>query len=218
MSLPMPEGPGRALACAQNHLNRPGSERALERPGQARVFSALLRGRLVPEQLAGGVNGKVPPAPLSQAAGPASGRGEARGPDEKEVLEIEDDQDLRELVELLLSSAGYRVVSARDGREAMELVARHMPSVILLDMRMPRMNGWQFSRAFHDAYRAAAPIVVVTAARDARQSAQEVGAEAFIGKPFNLDEVLEAVEQARRAGLSSGGEPAAPPPASPRHS
>ena len=58
------------------------------------------------------------------------------------VLVVEDDPDLLALEEAILTEAGYRVAVAADGVEALERVEREMPGLILLDMRMPRMNGW----------------------------------------------------------------------------
>ena len=85
------------------------------------------------------------------------------------VLVVEDDPDLAALVQMILADAGYEVASAGDGLAALARVAERMPGVILLDMRMPIMNGWEFAREYQTRYgRGAAPIVVVTAAEDAR--------------------------------------------------
>jgi CheY-like chemotaxis protein len=70
-----------------------------------------------------------------------------------------------------------------------------MPGLILLDMRMPVMNGWEFAREYRARHGRAAPIVVVTAAEDARARAQEIGADAWLEKPFDLDDVVRMVAQ-----------------------
>jgi CheY-like chemotaxis protein len=119
---------------------------------------------------------------------------------DKTVLVVEDDADLRELMVLLLEGAGYRVMTARDGQVALERVDERMPSVILLDMKMPGMNGWQFAEIFRARYGHAAPLIVVTAAEDARRTAEEVGADDHLGKPFELDDVLSLVERYARQG------------------
>jgi CheY-like chemotaxis protein len=116
----------------------------------------------------------------------------------KPVLVVDDDDDLRELMVLLLSGAGRPVITAREGREALQRIAEQMPTVILLDMKMPGMNGWQFAKAFREQYGTAAPIIVVTAAEDAQRTAQEVGADAWLGKPFELDDVLRLVNKHAR--------------------
>ncbi len=109
------------------------------------------------------------------------------------VLVVEDDPDLLALVEIILSDAGYAVAVASDGAQALSLVKERMPSVILLDMRMPVMNGWEFAREYRARHGRATPIVVVTAAEDARARAQEIGADAWLEKPFDLDEVVRMV-------------------------
>jgi CheY-like chemotaxis protein len=111
------------------------------------------------------------------------------------VLVVEDDPALRDVVELALIDAGFRVVTATDGRAALDRVAQELPGLILLDMKMPVMNGWEFARVFRARYNRRAPIVVLTAAQDARRRAEEVGAEGFLGKPFDLEELIETVER-----------------------
>jgi DNA-binding response OmpR family regulator len=123
------------------------------------------------------------------------------------VLIVEDDPDLLVLEEAILAEAGYRVASAADGLEALAQVEREMPGLILLDMRMPRMNGWEFAREFRARHGNGCPIAVVTAAENARLRAQEIQADAWLEKPFDLEDVLALV--ARHLG------PPAPPPAAP---
>ena len=111
------------------------------------------------------------------------------------ILVVEDDVDLRELESELLRSAGYRVSEAGNGLEALAQLAADMPRVILLDMLMPGMDGWEFARRFHEQYAGAAPIIVVTAAEHAGARAAEVRAAAVIAKPFKLSLMLLAVER-----------------------
>ncbi len=116
------------------------------------------------------------------------------------VLVVEDDQDLSALLELVLADAGYGVRVAGDGRAALRCVEEAMPGVILLDMRMPVMNGWEFAREFRARYGRACPVVVVTAAENARLRAEEIGADGWLAKPFDLDAVLEMVERQLHGG------------------
>jgi CheY-like chemotaxis protein len=114
----------------------------------------------------------------------------------KTILVADDDQDLLNLVALLLTGEGYEVKTASDGREALAVVERQMPDLILLDMKMPVMNGWEFAAKYHATYSSTpAPIVVLTAAADARKAADEVGAASFVGKPFDLDTLIRAVKR-----------------------
>jgi CheY-like chemotaxis protein len=109
------------------------------------------------------------------------------------VLVVEDDPDLREITALMLDHAGYPVQTAENGRAALSAVAEGMPALILLDMRMPGMDGWTFAQQFRDQYGRAAPIVVMTAAQDSRLRADEIGAEGYLAKPFDMDVLLATV-------------------------
>jgi CheY-like chemotaxis protein len=110
------------------------------------------------------------------------------------VLVVEDDPSIRELVVLALGDEGHEVDEAPDGRTALEVVARRQPDVIVLDMKMPGMDGWQFARTYRERYGARTPIIVFTAATDAAARAAEVGAEAVVAKPFDLEALIERVE------------------------
>lgn len=121
----------------------------------------------------------------------------------RSVLVVEDDPDLLALVEMLLADAGHRVRTAPEGRAALARVEEELPGLILLDMRMPGMNGWDFARELRARHGSPCPIVVVTAAEDARRSAEAIGADGFIAKPFDIDEVLAVV--ARFLGSGSDG-------------
>jgi len=126
---------------------------------------------------------------------------ETRG--RKLVLVVEDDPDILELLRLVLEGEGYAVTTAENGREGLDAVARARPDLILLDMKMPVMDGWAFAREYHARHDGESPIVVVTAADDARKRAREVDAADWVAKPMELDELLAVV--ARHAGA-----PAAP--------
>jgi CheY-like chemotaxis protein len=111
------------------------------------------------------------------------------------ILLIEDEPDIRELIVFLLSSKGYEVLAASDGHEALEMLSRSRPALILLDMKMPGMDGWTFVQSYRKSSPDPAPIVVVTAAEDARKRAEEVGALGAIGKPFDLDDLVATVQR-----------------------
>lgn len=119
------------------------------------------------------------------------------------VLVVEDDEDLRDLVGGVLEREGFNVVLASDGLAALDRMAGGAPpGVILLDMRMPRMDGWAFARAFRERYGGETPIVVMTAAASAPRRAAEVGAADCLAKPFNIEDLLAVVRRfvaARRA-------------------
>ena len=124
----------------------------------------------------------------------------------RSVLVVEDDPDLLALLEMILQDAGYAVRTAAEGEAALARVAEEMPGMILLDMRMPGMNGWDFAREFRARHGHACPIVVVTAAENARARAEEIGAEGWLSKPFELEDVLGTVER----HLAASAPPASP--------
>jgi CheY-like chemotaxis protein len=118
------------------------------------------------------------------------------------VLVVDDDTSILDTVSSILAGEGYDVVSASSGQEALDAVTRKRPLLILLDMRMPVMDGWAVARALR-GQGISVPIIVMTAAESAQRWADEVGAEGYLAKPFGLDELLATVERYR----GSGGRP-----------
>jgi DNA-binding response OmpR family regulator len=121
------------------------------------------------------------------------------GPDRggSPILVIEDDVSILEMLIQILHAEGYPVVGANNGLEGLAQVDRRAPSLILLDMRMPRMDGWEFAAALR-ARGVASPVVVMTAADDAKRWADEVGADGYVVKPFEVVELLASIEKHRR--------------------
>jgi CheY-like chemotaxis protein len=118
---------------------------------------------------------------------------------------VEDHDDTREMVELILRLGGYTVCSARDGLEALELTEREMPCLILLDVTMPVMDGITFARRMRssrDAEVAATPIVLLTALSSTDEAVAHTGAVSVIEKPIAIDRVLAEVE--RHCGAPNG--------------
>lgn len=118
---------------------------------------------------------------------------------DRRVLVVDDEADIRATVSAMLETEGYRVAEAINGAEALVSVETDPPDVILLDMRMPILDGWGFAaemrRRNHHI-----PIVVMTAARDAARWAGDVEAVAFVAKPFGYDDLIGAVDEAGNAG------------------
>ncbi|MBI2953688.1 MAG: response regulator transcription factor [Chloroflexi bacterium] len=111
---------------------------------------------------------------------------------DKLIMVVEDETDLRGFVEAVLGAEGYQVVGAGDGYEAIQEVAQHKPALILLDMRLPKMDGWQFAKELRARFNGSIPVVVMTAL-NARQIAREIGAKAYLQKPFDIDDLLKVV-------------------------
>jgi CheY-like chemotaxis protein len=109
------------------------------------------------------------------------------------VLVVDDDEDVVELLRFLLESNGYRATVAMNGREALEAVVSGLPDLILLDLKMPIMDGPTFALELRRRHSSAPPIVVVTAADDARKRATEISAAGWIAKPFEPAELLSVV-------------------------
>jgi CheY-like chemotaxis protein len=109
------------------------------------------------------------------------------------VLIVDDDPDMLELVDDALRARGYRTETAWNGEEALTRVSEHEPRLILLDMRMPIMDGWTFARILRERYGRRIPVVVVTAAEDSKLRAAESGAIADLGKPFELSRLYDVV-------------------------
>lgn len=111
------------------------------------------------------------------------------------ILLVDDDESILSTVRLLLTEEGYPVVVAANGKEALQHIATQKPSLILLDMKMPIMDGWAFAMAYRDVPGPHAPIVVMTAAHDARQRAAEIAADDVIAKPFDVNRLLDVVRK-----------------------
>jgi CheY-like chemotaxis protein len=115
---------------------------------------------------------------------------------ELRVLVVDDEADIRATVSAMLEIEGYDVDEAANGADALQVVETQAPDLILLDMRMPVLDGWGFaSELRRRGHRT--PIVVMTAARDAARWAAEIAAASFIAKPFGMDDLIAAVERAR---------------------
>jgi CheY-like chemotaxis protein len=108
------------------------------------------------------------------------------------VLIVEDDDDLREMMAQLLSLEGFQAATVTNGQEALEYLQQGVPDLILLDMMMPVMDGWE-SRRHQKANpsMAAVPVIVLSALDQSRMG--EVSAEAILKKPLDFDRLLELV-------------------------
>jgi two-component system, chemotaxis family, chemotaxis protein CheY len=110
------------------------------------------------------------------------------------ILVIDDDPSILATVAEVLADEGYSVHTASNGAEGLATLKEHIPTLVLLDMRMPVLDGWGFVRALHERG-IKLPIVVMTAAQDARKWGQEIGAVESLAKPFDLINLLSIVER-----------------------
>lgn len=110
------------------------------------------------------------------------------------VLVVDDDASIRSLVAEILALEDYDVETAANGAQALAAIERTPPEVMLLDMRMPVLDGWGVARALRDQHRRV-PTVVMTAAEHAAQWCAEVEADACLSKPFDIDDLLSTVSE-----------------------
>ena len=115
----------------------------------------------------------------------------------RRVLVVDDSLTVRKFTTRLLTREGFAVTTARDGVEALKVLADHTPDAILLDIEMPRMDGFEFAKSIrNDAQHAHVPIIMITSrtADKHRNRAAELGVDRFLGKPYQEDELLGALK------------------------
>ena len=119
------------------------------------------------------------------------------------ILIAEDYDDNRELMRLLLAGANYEVREAKNGQECLDLACENPPDLIMVDLSMPELDGWEVFKALKaNSSTAHIPCVAVTAHTDRdRIRALESGFTDFVGKPFKTEELLLTVERVLAADL-----------------
>ena len=110
------------------------------------------------------------------------------------VLVVDDDEAIRAAEHQLLTDNGFRVVQARDGAEALWFMQHDPPSVVVLDVHMPGLDGPSFARELRMGLRHV-PLVILTAAEDPRREADRCNAEAYLAKPFDSGDLLRVVKR-----------------------
>jgi CheY-like chemotaxis protein len=116
--------------------------------------------------------------------------------DRKRVLVIDDDLPLRGMLAAALRQHGFQVLLAGDGAEGQRALTIHNPDVILLDLAMPEVNGWDFLQRLQETgHLGRVPIIVVSAhVRVEPQALLQMGVSAILPKPFNLPDLLDVIE------------------------
>ena len=143
------------------------------------------------------------PQPDACAPGAGAPRAIARRDDElpakPTILLVDDDRAVRESLERVLAIEGWRVVSAANGEEALERLAERQPDLMITDLRMAAVSGWDL--LFHEnMQRPNLPIFVVSALPPSEAGGADQFAEEFFQKPLDLDALLLAIR--RRLGVS----------------
>lgn len=111
------------------------------------------------------------------------------------ILIADDHDDNRELLQILLTGAGYDVREARDGSECLAIAREHLPDLIVMDLSMPGLDGWGVFRELKaDQRTVEIPCMAVTAHADLdRGAALKTGFNAYVSKPFSSEDLLETV-------------------------
>lgn len=110
------------------------------------------------------------------------------------ILVVDDDPLLRDVMLTVLHDEGYAASAARDGQEALDLVARARPGLVLLDLRMPGLDGWAFVEELQRRG-LQVPFVICSAGLAAEVYAKQLGAAGHLDKPFNVAQLLSTVDQ-----------------------
>lgn len=129
---------------------------------------------------------------------------EGPAPDQKTILVADDDRDLVTALSIRLKAAGYRVVCAYDGTEALRLAGENRPDLIILDVRMPEGGGFStIDKMKHSLTTRHVPVVFLTAFDDdeMREQAKRLGAAGYFRKPFDDADFMATIEKALDRGL-----------------
>ena len=121
----------------------------------------------------------------------------------RRVLVVDNEATIREMLAIILDAEGYLVDQAADGGEALRAIEKARPDVILLDIKMPGIDGYEFAQMYRDTPGKKAPIIVITAAQSAQEAAAKVDACSFLGKPFGVDQLLAHVSACLEDGAAA---------------
>lgn len=123
------------------------------------------------------------------------------------ILVVDDEANMRAMIRVYLEQEGYRVVEAGHGREALYVARYEKPDLIILDIMMPEMGGYEFMRVY--SKEAETPIIVLTAKVEDNDKilGLELGADDYVTKPFNVRELIARVRAVLRRGKKSAAEP-----------
>jgi excisionase family DNA binding protein len=126
-----------------------------------------------------------------ESSGPGGGGGPL-------VLIVDDDEQVREYVRVNLEAEGYTVREAGNAEEGLQVLEESTPDLVLLDVMMPQVDGWEMLRRLHERHGVGAIPVVMFSGKVDERAADEAatrGAQAFIGKPFEPKQLIEQTKQ-----------------------
>lgn len=114
------------------------------------------------------------------------------------ILVVDNETNIQKLVKVNLAASGYDVLAAGDGETGLRLAQRERPSLVLLDLRMPGMSGWDVLKALKaDPQLKGIPVVLMTASvqHSQEERALQAGAAAYLTKPFTIDDLVNTVKK-----------------------
>lgn len=121
--------------------------------------------------------------------------------EQRKILVVEDEVSLLKLESILLTTRGYKVIGVTDGLKALEAIKNDMPDLVLLDIMIPGIDGFEVCRRIKaDPETACLPVVMLTAKKSSADQVRgsEAGADAYITKPFKSGKIIEVVEELLR--------------------
>jgi two-component system, cell cycle response regulator DivK len=116
----------------------------------------------------------------------------------KRILVVEDHEDNRQILRDLLANAGYDMIEAVNGEQALAAAAKHRPDMILMDIQLPILDGYEATRRLKaDPALKAIPIIIITsyALSGDEEKAYAVGCDAYVAKPYDPIALLETIRQ-----------------------
>jgi signal transduction histidine kinase/ActR/RegA family two-component response regulator len=120
------------------------------------------------------------------------------------ILLVEDEVSMRDMIRRTLEGAGHVVADVQDGADVIDAVTGLLPDLIILDVRLPNVNGWDILQSLKNNVETSAIPVIVSTANEDEDHAMQLGAELYLRKPFSSDELLACVEELLPTSLQAG--------------
>ncbi len=115
----------------------------------------------------------------------------------KRILLVDDDTEIIESLKLALTAKGYEIIVARDGNQGLAMAEREMPSLVILDMMMPKRSGFLVLERLRRTQKDPMRVIMITANEGSRHKAyaEMLGVDDYLRKPFSMDRLIESVER-----------------------
>jgi DNA-binding response OmpR family regulator len=107
------------------------------------------------------------------------------------ILLVDDEEAIRKILSIKLRVSGYDVITAADGKKALQIVGTKKPDLVLLDLVLPRLSGFQVLEKLRN--RVGMPIIAFSASPETAQKAIKLGADTFVAKPFDINDLVKTI-------------------------